>query len=74
MTSRAAIESVLNRVRPLLIADGGNIEVVCFDGDDVHVRLTGACADCPSAQMTLQFGVEAALREAAPNVRVIRAA
>jgi Fe-S cluster biogenesis protein NfuA len=63
MVSRAQIEGVLERVRPLLQADGGDIELVDVAGNDATVRLTGVCATCPSAHMTLHLGVELALRD-----------
>ena len=74
MPSRAAVESILNRVRPFIVADGGDIELVALDGDTVCVRLTGACADCPSSRLTLQYGLETALRLSHPNLRVVRVA
>ena len=57
------VETVLQRIRPLLQADGGDIELVGVDGNNARVRLTGMCAGCPSAHMTLYLGVEMALRE-----------
>ena len=63
MVSREQIESVLGRVRPMMQADGGDIELVDIRGNSAHVRLTGMCAGCPSAHMTLYMGVEMALRE-----------
>lgn len=74
MTSRVAVEAVLSRVRPFIVADGGDIELVAVDGDTICVRLTGACADCPSSRLTLQYGVETALRAAHPGLRVVRVA
>ena len=64
MVTRERIEEVLDRVRPYLHADGGDIEIVELCGADARVRLTGLCVGCPSAHLTLQLGVEAALREA----------
>jgi Fe-S cluster biogenesis protein NfuA len=54
-------------VRPFLQADGGNIELVGVDGNCVSVRLTGKCAGCPSAHMTLFLGVETVLRKQIPE-------
>jgi Fe-S cluster biogenesis protein NfuA len=62
MVSRESVEVVLDRVRPHLIADGGNVELVDVVGSDARVRLTGVCAGCPSSQLTLFLGLEAALR------------
>jgi Fe-S cluster biogenesis protein NfuA len=64
---RQRIESVLERVRPLLQADGGDIELVEIDGHSAGVRLTGACCHCPSAHMTLVLGVETAPRRELPE-------
>ena len=63
MVSRERIESILDRVRPLLQADGGDIELVDVHGNSAKVRLTGMCAGCPSAHMTLYMGVECAIRD-----------
>jgi Fe-S cluster biogenesis protein NfuA len=63
MVSRERVEAVLDRIRPLMQADGGDIELVSVTGNNAHVRLTGMCSGCPSAHMTLYMGVEMALRE-----------
>jgi Fe-S cluster biogenesis protein NfuA len=63
MVSRESVEAVLARIRPLMQADGGDIELVSVTGNNANVRLTGMCAGCPSAHMTLYMGVEMALRE-----------
>jgi Fe-S cluster biogenesis protein NfuA len=62
MVSHESVELVLDRVRPYLIADGGNVELVEVAGNDARIRLTGMCAGCPSAHLTLYLGIEAALR------------
>jgi Fe-S cluster biogenesis protein NfuA len=60
----------IEEIRPALQADGGDIELVSIDDDDtVQVRLRGACAGCPGAMMTLQFGVQRVLQEAVPAVK-----
>jgi len=64
MVSRDQIEAVLGRIRPMMQADGGDIELLEVRGNSAHVRLTGMCAGCPSAHMTLYMGVEMALRDA----------
>jgi len=64
MVSREQIEGVLDRVRPYLRAEGGDIELVAVDGPNARVRLTGLCASCPTAALTLRLGVERALRAA----------
>jgi len=62
------VERTLDEVRPYLMADGGNVEVVEIDGPIVKVRLQGACGSCPSSTMTLKMGIERKLREAIPEV------
>lgn len=63
------IEAVLDRVRPALVADGGNVELldVAADGT-VRLELQGACASCPAQVATLRHGIEAALRRAIPDL------
>jgi Fe-S cluster biogenesis protein NfuA len=65
MVNREKIAAVLDRVRPLLQADGGDVELVDVDGDGnrATVRLTGMCAGCPSAHLTIHMSLEMALRE-----------
>ncbi len=62
------VEKVLDEVRPFLLADGGNVEVVELDGPIVKVRLQGACGSCPSSTMTLKMGIERKLREMIPEI------
>ena len=62
------VERTLDELRPYLMADGGNVEVVEIDGPVVKVRLQGACGSCPSSTMTLKMGIERKLREAIPEV------
>jgi Fe-S cluster biogenesis protein NfuA len=67
MVSRERVQGVLDRVRPFLQADGGDIELLSVNGNSADVRLTGMCAGCPSAHMTLHVGVESAIREEIPE-------
>lgn len=64
------VTEVINQVRPLLQADGGNIELVGVTPDSgvVSVRLQGACKGCPGAAMTLKMGVERLLKDKVPGV------
>jgi Fe-S cluster biogenesis protein NfuA len=72
MITKERIEAVLNRVRPFLQADGGDIELVDLRGNSADVKLTGLCAGCPSAHMTLHLGVETALRDEIPEFETLR--
>jgi len=63
------VEAALNKIRPSLQADGGNVELVEVTSDGVvKVRLTGACGGCPMSQMTLKTGIERLLKEEVPEV------
>lgn len=70
---REEVEEVLESVRPMLIADGGNVELVDIDDGVVKVRLVGACVSCSSSTMTLKMGIEKALKKAIPMVRCVEA-
>ena len=65
------VEKALDKIRPALQADGGNIELVDVVDGVVKVKLVGACAGCPGAQMTLKMGVEKALKEEIPEVKSV---
>jgi Fe-S cluster biogenesis protein NfuA len=64
---RANAEKVVERIRPAIQADGGDIEVVGVEGADVYVRLTGRCVGCPSAERTLRDGLELRLKRDVPG-------
>jgi len=69
---REQVEEVLNQVRPMLQADGGDVELVEVAEDGiVSVRLTGACGSCPMSTMTLKMGIERALKERIPEVKEV---
>lgn len=64
------VEAVLNQVRPSLMADGGNVELVEVTSDNiVKVRLQGHCGSCPMAMMTLEMGIKKAIQEAIPEIK-----
>jgi Fe-S cluster biogenesis protein NfuA len=65
---RERVQEVLDRVRPALQADGGDVELVEIDGGVVKVRLQGACAGCPMSQLTLSHSVERVLKSEIPEV------
>lgn len=62
------VERVLDDLRPYLMSDGGNVELVDIDGPVVKLRLQGACGSCPSSAMTLRMGIERRLREFIPEI------
>jgi Fe-S cluster biogenesis protein NfuA len=71
---REAIEEVIDQIRPALQRDGGDCELVDVseDGKIVFLRLKGACAHCPSATYTIQYGIEQVLREMVPGVERVQ--
>lgn len=74
MIAKERVQSVLDRVRPFLKADGGDIELIAVEGNSAAVRLTGRCAGCPSAHMTLHVGIESVLREEIPDFDTLHVA
>jgi Fe-S cluster biogenesis protein NfuA len=69
MTLREKVESALQKVRPSLQADGGDVQLVDVEQDGVvKVKLMGACGGCPMAQMTLKMGIEKILKQNVPEV------
>ncbi len=67
------VEAALNEIRPMLQADGGDVELVEVEGGVVKVRLQGACAGCPMSQMTLKNGIERILKEKIPEIDRVEA-
>lgn len=65
------VEQVLDEMRPYLISDGGNVELVEIDGPIVKLKLQGACGSCPSSAMTLRMGIERRLKEYIPEIAEI---
>ena len=66
------IEAALNKIRPSLQADGGNVQLVEVTPDGiVKVKLTGACGGCPMSQMTLKMGIEKVIKEAVPEIKEV---
>ena len=68
------VEEVLEKIRPSLQADGGDIELVSVDDGVVKVKLMGACQGCPMSEMTLKNGVERILKEHLPEIKSVEAA
>lgn len=67
------VEAALNKIRPALQADGGDVELVEVKDGVVRVRLTGACGGCPMSQMTLKMGIERILKKEVPEVKEVEA-
>jgi Fe-S cluster biogenesis protein NfuA len=66
---RERVQEVIDEIRPMLQADGGDVELVEVSADGVvKVRLTGACGGCPMSQITLSRGIESRLKASIPEV------
>jgi Fe-S cluster biogenesis protein NfuA len=71
---RERVEQVIDKIRPMLQRDGGDIQLVDVVDGVVKVKLTGACGSCPMSTMTLKMGVESALKKEIPEVKEVVAA
>ena len=65
------VEEVLNKIRPQLMMDGGDVELVDVSDGTVKVRLTGACGGCPMATITLKMGIEKILKQEIPEIKEV---
>lgn len=71
MDLRAKVEEVLEKVRPGLQADGGDVELLNIEDGVVTVALRGACGSCPFSLMTLKQGIEARIKEEIPEIKEV---
>lgn len=69
---REKVERALEKIRPMLAADGGDVDLVNVTEDGVvRLKLTGTCGCCPMSQMTLKNGIERLLKEKVPEVKEV---
>lgn len=71
MEQEKKIIEIIEKLRPYLISDGGDIQFVKYENNIVYVRLTGACANCHMIDITLKDGIEAAIQEEVPEVEEV---
>ena len=72
MTFKEKVEDALKEVRPMLAADGGDVELIgVTDDGKVTLKLTGACGSCPMSQMTLKMGVERIIKKKVPEIKEV---
>ena len=71
MKTEDKIREVLNKIRPYLINDGGDVELVKFENGIAYVKMMGACADCMMLDYTLKDGIEQAIKEEVPEVKEV---
>jgi len=68
---REKVAAALEQVRPALLADGGDVQLIDVKDGVVKLKLTGACHGCPMASMTLKNGIERVLKEQVPEVKEV---
>ncbi|MCU0599741.1 MAG: NifU family protein [Desulfobacterales bacterium] len=68
------VKQVLDKIRPSLQADGGDVELVEVENGIVKVKLKGACAGCPMSQMTLKNGIERLIKKEIPEIKSVESA
>jgi Fe-S cluster biogenesis protein NfuA len=68
---REKVEAALAKVRPMLLADGGDVKLIDVEDGVVKLKLQGACGGCPMATMTLKGGIERVLKEEVPEVKEV---
>ena len=66
------IKAIIDKVRPFLISDGGNLEFVKYEDNIVYVKLTGACQGCPMLDVTLKDGIEELIINEIPEVKEVK--
>jgi Fe-S cluster biogenesis protein NfuA len=72
MLDRTVVQGVIDRVRPFLQRDGGDVQLVDITDDNiVRVKLIGACGTCPMSTMTLKNGIETELKNSIPEVKAV---
>ena len=73
MDAKEKVEAALDKIRPALRADGGDVVLVDVVGNVAQVKLTGACGGCPMSQMTLKMGVEKIVKQDVPEIERVDA-
>lgn len=72
MNAEEKIKEIINKLRPYLVGDGGDIEFVKYEDGIVYIKMLGACAGCALIDYTLKDGVEMAIKEEVPEVKEVR--
>lgn len=65
------IIEIIDKLKPFLINDGGNIEFIKYEDDIVYIHMMGACSNCSMLDLTLKDGIEAAIKEEIPSVKEV---
>lgn len=70
-TNKEKIKEIINKLRPFLISEGGNIEFVDYKDNIVYIRMMGACANCEMLDLTLKDGIESTIISEIPEVKEV---
>ena len=65
------VDRALDRIRPAIAADGGDVWLIRVEDDVAYVQMLGACGGCPASHLTLKGGIEAVVREDVPEIRAV---
>ena len=65
------IKEIIEKLRPFLISDGGNIEFIKYEDNIVYIKMVGACANCQMLDFTLKDGIESAIMSEVPEVKEV---
>lgn len=71
MENEKVIIEIIDKLKPFLINDGGNIEFIKYENDIVYIHMMGACSNCSMLDLTLKEGIEAAIKEEIPSVKEV---
>ena len=71
MNTEEKIKGIINKIRPYLIGDGGDIEFVKYEDGILYIKMLGACAGCALIDYTLKDGIEMAIKEEVPEVKEV---
>ena len=71
MSKEEVIIDIIDKIRPYILNDGGNIEFVKYENNIVYIKMMGACANCNMLDLTLKEGIEAAIKSEVPEVKEI---
>jgi Fe-S cluster biogenesis protein NfuA len=71
MSDEEKIKEIINKLRPFLVSDGGDVEFVKYEDGVVYIKMLGACAGCTLIDYTLKDGIESAIREEVPNIKKV---
>ena len=71
MKMEEKIKEVIDKLRPFLASDGGDVEFIKYEDDVVYIKLSGACAGCELIDFTIKEGIEGAIKEVVPSVKEV---